>query len=181
MNGISLTKTSSLVLNKQMVIAMALSVGVMTLGSKVSFMIPMFLTPITLQTFALMFLGTTLKKEQALMGMVAWVSLVAIGLPLASGVSLAVLSPSFGFILSFIPAVYLIALMNEKINNKSVIKTMVINSIFAIGLVYVIGYTYMAVYMGLNLEGVIPFISTYLPADVLSMIVVSFLAIKLKK
>ena len=94
MNSLVLNKIS---INKEKIITIVIIISLMTLGSKISFMVPGVLIPVTLQTLALMYIGMTTKKEDAILGMTTWVMLVAMGMPLASGVAMAIITPSFGF------------------------------------------------------------------------------------
>ena len=181
MKSLTLSNTKAIVLNKEMVIAILIGVSLMTLGSKISIMVPIFMTPITLQTLALMVIGLGMKKSHAMASITTWVALVAIGLPLASGVSLVILTPSFGFILSFIVAVYTIATLKEKFNSNSIFTFSLISVIGGIVVVYAIGYTYMSIYMGLNLSQLLPFVLTYLPGDLLSVIIASAIGTKISK
>ena len=99
----------------------ALGVALMTLCSKVQ--IPLQPVPVTLQTFAVMFLGLTFSPSMAAASMLSYIGLGAIGVPVFAGSysGLAyILGPTAGYIFGMALACCLIAIIRQKLNIMTV-------------------------------------------------------------
>lgn len=163
-------KTKDLVVN-------AMMIAVLVIASQLS--IPVQPVPITLQTLAVMLIGMLRGPKNAFIIIVGYTLLGLIGLPVFSGFSggfQTILSPSFGFILSWWVAAPLQSLYLQKreyVGYKELFLSSLINSL----VISVIGITYMAAILNLYLgagmgfyavlmAGFIPFI----PGDIVKMI-----------
>jgi len=141
--------------------------------------IPIGPVPITLQTFAVMLIGMIVKPKHAFYTTLLYLIIGVFGLPVfAGGLGglQAVLSPSFGFVIGFIPASLLQSYYLERnlLNgNKELIIAAAINYIVS----YLIGMTYMFFILNVYLHsafsipqilmiGLVPFI----PGDLLKNI-----------
>lgn len=144
--------------------------------------IPIGPVAVTLQTLVVLIIGLVLPKKQALLTMILYLFAGIMGLPIfaqAMGGPHSVFLPSFGFVLSFIPAVYLMAKKMEKSPKKD-LKSYIYAVILGSLVIYAIGISYMSfillVHLGNDFSlwkilsiGMIPFI----PGDLLK----SFLAV----
>ena len=163
-------KTKDLVLN-------ALMIAVLVIASQLS--IPFQPVPITLQTLAVMLIGMLRGPKNSFIIIGGYTVLGLIGLPVFSGFSggfQTILSPSFGFILSWWLAVPLQSLYlqrREYVEYKELVVSSLINSLVT----SMIGIPYMAailnLYLGADMSfyavlmaGFIPFI----PGDIVKII-----------
>lgn len=142
--------------------------------------LPIGPVPITLQTLAVMMIGYLLSSRNAILTTFIYLVMGLAGLPVFSAFSGGlqyVFMPSFGFVLSFIPASYLQAKYLEYYSNPEV-KQLVIAGLINFSITYLIGLTYMTgvlnIYMnsqlnfvGILMAGFIPF----LLGDILKIIV----------
>jgi biotin transport system substrate-specific component len=96
-------------------IALRVAVGVaaLTVGSKLN--VPLWPVPFTMQSFAVLVLGAAYGRKLGLASVLAYLALGAAGLPVfAVGGGIAyLLAPSAGYLLGFIPAVYIAGVMGE--------------------------------------------------------------------
>lgn len=150
--------------------------------------LPIGPVPITLQTIAVMIIGYLLSPRNALLATIIYLVMGLAGLPVFSAFSGGlqyVLMPSFGFVLSFIPASYLQAKYLEKQSNPEV-KQFIFAGLINFSVTYLIGLTYMAAilnlymnsqlnFVGILMAGFIPFLF----GDILKIIVSVTLAKKI--
>lgn len=151
----------------------AIMIAILIICSQLA--LPIGPVPITLQTLAVLMIGYLLSPKNAVLATIIYLVVGIFGLPIFSnfmGGFQAVLLPSFGFILGFIPATYFQAKYLEKYAN------LWLAGIINFMITYFIGLVYMAfilnVYLGSSLNftgilmaGLIPFI----PGDVLKILV----------
>lgn len=144
--------------------------------------IPIGPVAVTLQTLVVLIIGLVLPKKQGFLTLTVYLLAGFIGLPIfaqAMGGPHSVFLPSFGFVLSFIPAVWLMARKLEK-SSKNGFKSYFYAVLLGNIVIYVIGILYMSFILLVHLDhdfslwkilsiGMIPFI----PGDILK----SFLAI----
>lgn len=156
----------------------ALMLALLAVCSQIA--LPIGPVPITLQTLVVLIIGLILPTGQALLTMSLYLVLGLIGLPIfsqAMGGLQSVFLPSFGFILSFIPAVWVMSKICHKKNSHS-IRRYVIAVIAGNLIIYIIGLSYMSfiltIYLGNEMSlwqilfvGMIPFI----PGDIAKSIV----------
>lgn len=139
----------------------------------------------TLQVFFVCMAGVLLGPKWGTLSQVVYVALGLAGLPIftAGGGLGYVFQPTFGFLLSYIPAAFIIGLIAGGNASK---KRIALACIVGLVVIYLIGLPYMAlilnVYLGKGLNfmailwaGMIPF----LPWDALKIVVTVFLAGKL--
>lgn len=84
--------------------------GAAMVGLSAQITIPLWPVPITAQTLAVMLVGATLGANRAAASLATYLLLGCLGMPWFAGFSggpATVMSPSFGFIVGFIPAAYL--------------------------------------------------------------------------
>lgn len=152
------------------------------------FSLPIGPVAISLQTLIVLIIGLTLTAKQAVLTTSLYLVVGLIGLPVftqAMGGPYSVLLPSFGFILSFIPAAWIIAKVRTmKLRNE---KSQYILAVFWGQLIiYLIGISYMAFilvfYLGNEMSlwrilsiGMLPFI----PGDILKSVIAISIAKRL--
>ena len=104
--------------------------------------IPIGTVPITLQTLFVILSGLILGARLGTLSQITYVILGLIGVPIFAGGTgglTSVVSPTFGFLLSFIVAAYVIGKLTEK--NKSV-SNIIYSVILGSFVIYVIGVPY---------------------------------------
>lgn len=153
------------------------------------FNIPIGPVAITLQTFIIFLIGSLLSPRDAFITTSAYLLLGVMGVPIFTGFNGGLHSfmlPTFGFILSWIPAATLQAFYLEKlevVDTRHIISSMIINFVIT----YVIGLVYMAIVLSAGTGsimkiteilwiGLIPFI----PGDLLKIIVATMFAKRLR-
>lgn len=106
-------------LNTRDMILVALMATLTTIGAYIS--IPLGPVPFTLQTFFVMLSGMLLGSKKGALSMIVYVSMGLVGMPVfANGMSgLPIITkPSFGYLLGFIIASYVIGKLAEMIKEK---------------------------------------------------------------
>ena len=145
--------------------------------------IPLGPVPVTLQTIFVVLSGLILGGKLGALSQITYVILGLIGLPIFSGGTgglTSVVSPTFGFLMSFIVAAYVIGKLTEK--NKSLSK-IIYSVILGSFITYVIGVPYFYFiftnYLGKSINfyaalkyACIPFI----PGDIIKSIIAITLA-----
>ena len=109
-----LTESKSLTAN--IVIAFSGSI-LLALLARLSIPVPFSPVPITGQTFGILFLGALLGSRIGTLSVIMYILEGLIGLPVFAGGSIGflyLLGPTGGYILGFIPAVYLVGYLAEK-------------------------------------------------------------------
>ncbi|MDO5690174.1 MAG: biotin transporter BioY [Tissierellia bacterium] len=145
--------------------------------------IPMWPVAITLQTFFLMLAVLALPEEEAMVVPVIYFLLGIVGLPIFSGFSgglASVFKPSFGFILGFIPATSLAAVLIKRENRGWEIKRLAVfhSILYIIGLAYMYFILNFHLGKGVDLVYVLQFgFLLFQPGDLLK----AFLAILIAK
>ena len=101
---------------------LTISWGVMLLFACSQISIPLNPVPITLQTVGVMFLGLVFPGKTAIKSVMLYILLGASGVPLFSNFGFGIhrlLSPAGGYIIGFLPSVYILSLMNSIWKNNS--------------------------------------------------------------
>lgn len=149
--------------------------------------IPMWPVPITLQTFAVLIIGMLLPPKQAFTVTALYLVMGVIGLPVFSGFKggfSSLLSPTFGFIISFIPASVVTSILSNK--KLPSLNQLLVAGIAATIIIYGIGIPYLGFILNHVLElsksiseilsiGMIPF----LIGDMIKLFIASYIATKL--
>lgn len=104
------------ILTTQNMIQIAMFTAVLSILSQISFQLP-FGIPITLQTFAIFLIGTVLGPKLGTISVLLYLLLGSVGVPVFanfnSGLS-ALVGPTGGFLVGFLPMVYLIGLGKKR-------------------------------------------------------------------
>ena len=139
--------------------------------------IPIGGVPITLQTLLVMLIGLFLSPKNSALSIIAYLIIGSMGIPVFAGAKGGIgviLGPTGGFLLSFILMVIFISIMkNVKIlNNKSLNITVVL--VFANVMVYMIGWTYFAIYMEFGIARTLGILWPFAIADIVKIIIATY-------
>lgn len=152
--------------------------------------IPLGPVPITLQTFAILMIGLVLPPKYAGLTTLIYLVIGLFGLPVFSGGTGgfgSFISPSFGFVIGFIPASFIISYLKQRLKpetNSKLMGTTLIGTV----ILYIIGLSYMYIIFRnvLDIEtgfthvlqlGLIPFI----PGDIFKALLAIFVYKRLKR
>jgi biotin transport system substrate-specific component len=135
----------------------------LALSSKINFVLPFTYVPVTMQTFAVLFLSMLFGRKAVYMVMLYIVEGI-MGLPVfAKGAGLGyLLGPTGGYILGFFAASYICGLYAEYGYSKSFVKTFFVMLVGNL-LIYICGVSILLFYTGFSILkalmlGVYPFI-----------------------
>jgi len=175
----TLTKRRSVAITISAVFAGSL---LLALLARLSIPVPFSPVPITGQTFGILFLGTVLGSRIGTLSVIMYISEGLMGLPVFAGGSmgfLCLLGPTGGYLIGFIPAVYLAGYLSEKgfINN---ISTTLITMIFGTIVIFIFGISWLAVTAGFNTAlsiGLYP----YLPGAAVKIILATVVAYSINR
>ncbi|SKA95715.1 biotin transport system substrate-specific component [Caloramator quimbayensis] len=142
--------------------------------------------PFTLQFFFCALSGVLLGAKMGALSQIIYVAIGLLGLPVFSkggGLSY-VFKPSFGFIIGFIAAAYIIGLFSKKSNSFI---TMFFSQILGLTVLYIFGVIYMYLSMNFFLEKPMAFINIikaavlpFIIADIIKIVLVSIIGVKIK-
>ena len=142
-----LIKSKSLTVN--LVIALSGSL-LLALLARLSIPVPFSPVPITGQTFGILFLGAVLGSRMGTLSVVMYIFEGIIGLPVFAGGTMGflyLLGPTGGYLIGFIPAVYIVGYLSEQgwINNFILASlTMIIGT----SVIFLFGISWLAVTAG---------------------------------
>lgn len=169
--------------------ALTFTIGISITGSillallaRLSFPVPFSPIPITGQTFGILLLGAMLGKRLGTITVITYIIEGAIGLPVFAGGSTGLLylfGPTGGYIIGFIPAVFLVGYLCEKGWNKhfiSAITSMTLGTM----MIFVFGVSWLAVGTGLQTAlqiGATP----YIPGAIIKISVASVMIYQVNK
>jgi biotin transport system substrate-specific component len=123
--------------------------------------VPMHLVPITLQSLAVLLIGTAYGARLGAVTLALYALAGAVGLPVFSGLNSGFQNPSFGYVLGFIPAAYLVGFLAERGWDRSPPR-MFLTALLGAVLVYVPGLIWLSAWVGSAAKtievGLLPFI-----------------------
>ena len=146
----------------------------LALLARLSIFIPFSPVPITGQTFGILFLGAMLGSRIGTLSVIMYISEGLMGLPVFAGGTMGflyLLGPTGGYLLGFIPAVYLVGYLSEQgwINSfTSAFLTMTIGT----SVIFIFGISWLAITTGLGTALSIGLYS-YLPGAAVKIILAS--------
>ncbi len=174
-----LIKSKSLTIN--VVIAISGSI-LLALLARLSIPIPFSPIPITGQTFGILFLGAMLGSRIGTLSVVLYIFEGLIGLPVFAGGTMGflyLLGPTGGYLIGFIPAVYLVGYLSERgwiANFSSTFLTMIIGT----SVIFLFGISWLAVTAGFGTAvsiGLYP----YIPGAVIKIILATIAAYSINR
>ena len=149
----------------------------LALLARLSIFIPFSPVPITGQTFGILFLGAVLGSRIGTLSVILYISEGLIGIPVFAGGSMGflyLLGPTGGYLIGFIPAVYMVGYFSEKGFIKN-ISTTLIAMIFGTIVIFVFGISWLAVTAGFGTAlsiGLYPYIPGAIIKIMLATIIV---------
>jgi biotin transport system substrate-specific component len=143
-------------------------------------MLPISPVPITAQSLGPILAGAILGARKASASMVLVYLMVIVGLPILSGgrggLGVFVL-PTVGFLIAWLPVAGFIGWFTEKIGAPySLWKGIVINVIFGLGLMYLLGIIGMMLTTSLSVWAAIVANVAYLPGDIVKCVIAALVA-----
>ena len=146
------SRSAILALGFRRVVLVLAGVGLLTLSAKVQ--VPFYPVPMTLQTMALMVIGCFFARSLAWTSVLSYVLLGALGLPIfAKGGGMPyLLGPTGGYLLGFLPAMWLFAKVRDSAMRSLMILFAGIGVIYACGVLWlgsVIGWDKPLLALGL--------------------------------
>ncbi len=164
----------------------SLFVALLTIGAKIT--IPSPIVPFTMQFMFVVLSGMLLGSRLGLTSMIVYIILGLIGVPVfAKGGGIAYLvSPTFGYIIGFAVASYIIGKMAERIKGKmTFIKALGI-SLVGLLAVYILGLSYMLLIRNLYLGSAMTLgkafwygVVLFIPTDVAFCILCAMISAKI--
>ncbi|WP_085992277.1 biotin transporter BioY [Oceanobacillus senegalensis] len=144
--------------------------------------------PITTQTLGVILagsvLGARIGPKYAAYSQMLFLLLVAAGLPLLSGGrgGLGVfLSPSGGYLISYIAGAYVIGYLCYNMKEANLFKLLLANVVGGMAVVYLFGIPFQAMMMNISIWEAFIVNLAFLPGDFTKVMIGSLLAIKLQK
>lgn len=151
--------------------------------------IPLGPVPITLQTLFVLLSGFLLGPRLAILSQLTYVLLGLVGLPIFSGMTggiQSILKPSFGFIISFLVASYIVGLLCK--DGKRSMYSYIIAGIIGTSVMYIIGIPYMAFILNVVMKSGLSFIRIleiglflFIPGDIIKLIIASSIGYRLNR
>jgi biotin transport system substrate-specific component len=114
------------------------------LAARVTIWLPFTPVPVTLQVMAVLLAGLVLGARGGAASQTAYLVAILAGAPLsASGIAgpAALLGPTGGYLLGFVPAAFVVGLLGERLGRLPA-------ALGGVGLIYLCGTSWLAVYLG---------------------------------
>ncbi|MBZ6528208.1 biotin transporter BioY [Aerococcaceae bacterium DSM 111021] len=130
-------------MNTRILTKMALMLALLIICSQLT--VPFGPVPLTLQTFAVLMIGLVLPPSYAVMTTIMYLAIGLVGLPVFSGGTGgfgSFLSPSFGFVIGFIPASFTLSYLNQNLKSEKNLK-LSMSILISTVILYIIGLSYM--------------------------------------
>lgn len=150
--------------------------------------IPLGPVPITLQTMFVLLSGFILGPKLALFSQLVYVLLGLFGLPIFAGMTggiQSILKPSFGFIIGFLVASYIVGLLCK--GGRRSLYSYIIAGAIGTAVMYIIGIPYMALILNGVLKSGLTFVRIleiglllFIPGDILKLLVASIIGYRMK-
>ena len=146
---------------------------------------PFVPAPIIVQNIGVMLAGSILGARRGCLSMALFVVLVAVGMPLLTGWRGGfgvILGPTGGFILSWIPAAFVVGwLVERRWSRLGFWSLFVFNVIGGIGVVYLIGIPWLATVANMELGKAVTVSTVFIPGDLAKAVVAAFAALIVKR
>lgn len=161
----------------------ALFTALIAVLAQVAIPIPFSPVPVTGQVIGVMLAGSLLGSRAGLLSIIAYLLLGAAGAPvfsLARGGLYIIAGPTGGYLLGFIPAVYITGRILEKVEQPSALRTLGA-MLIALGLIYLFGGIQLGLIMRYSFTQVIlTGIAPFLIPDLFKAALAAFLSIRIK-
>ncbi|MDE2790097.1 MAG: biotin transporter BioY [Paracoccaceae bacterium] len=147
--------------------------------------VPVVPAPIIVQNIGVMLAGSILGARRGGLSLALFVVLVAVGMPILTGWRGGIgviLGPTGGFILSWIPAAFVVGWMVERFWKRLGFWTLLLSNVVGgIVVVYAIGIPWLAFVANADLGKTVVGSAVFIPGDVIKAIVASFAALIVKR
>ena len=138
------------------------SAGFVGLAAQAKFYLPFTPVPVTLTTFAVLICGAALGANRAALGLGLYALLGVVGVPWFSGLASGWAFSSFGYILGYVAAAYLVGRLAERGADRTPLRTvglMVLGNLA----IYAAGVPWLMAFLGVDFGqalflGVLPFL-----------------------
>lgn len=128
---------------------------------------PLTPVPITLQTLALMAISAVLGAKRGALTQAAYLLTGLCGAPVFAGLKAgpaALLGPTGGYLMAFIPAAFLIGMLAERGWDKSFIKSAAMMLLGSL-IIWILGSLHLSLYVGGLTQAIIVGVLPFLPGD----------------
>lgn len=174
-------------INTKEITLVALFSGLTAIGAFIS--LPLGPVPITLQTMFVLLSGILLGAKLAALSQIVYIVLGLIGVPIFSGFTggpQSILKPSFGFIIGFVFAAYIVGKItnqNSQFKLKIVIATIVGTiTIYLFGIPYMYYILNVVMSKGLSLDEVLKIgLWMFIPGDILKLVVAAIVGTRMNR
>ena len=147
--------------------------------------VPVVPAPIVVQNIGVMLAGSILGARRGGLALLLFVVLVALGMPLLTGWKGGfgvILGPTGGFVLSWIPAAFVVGVLVEKFWRRlNFWNLLLANVVGGIVVVYALGIPWLAVVAQLELSQALTGSAVFIPGDVIKAVIASFAALIVKR
>ncbi len=147
--------------------------------------VPIVPVPITAQTLGVMLAGSLLGARRGALSLVAFLALVAVGLPVLSGGrgGLGVFAgPSGGFLLAWPLGAAAIGLLTERLwPGYSLARALLANAVGGILVIYAVGVPFLAAVADLTLAKAAAGSLAFIPGDLVKVAVASAVAVTVQR
>ncbi|HEY0837752.1 MAG TPA: biotin transporter BioY [Azospirillum sp.] len=141
--------------------------------------------PITAQTLGVMLAGALLGARRGGVALALFVLLVAAGLPLLAGGRGgmgAILGPTGGFALGFIPGAFVVGLLTERLHGRGgVLGQFAACMLGGIGVIYACGIPWLSVVAGMPIEKAAMGAMAFVPGDLIKAGIAAFVAATVRR
>lgn len=174
-------------LNLRMMVLTSMFTALIAVGAFIKIPLGPFLPAITLQVFFVLLSALLLGKYYGALCSIIYVTLGLIGIPIftnGGGIGY-VMQPSFGYLLGFIPAAFVIGYLAEKLEKKSFFTLLFCCGLgvlidFIIGVPYLYCVLKFLLHKDINIIGVLKSgFLVFLPGDLIKCILASILAVRI--
>lgn len=136
--------------------------------------------PITLQTLGVILAGAVLGPRKGTLAVAVFIALTLIGLPLLSGGRTgltALAGPSAGYLVGWIPAVFVIGLLTAKILPKyPIVLGLLVNALGGIVVIYIFGTLGLLLRTDLGVWATISTNFAFIPGDLAKVVIATVVA-----
>ena len=147
--------------------------------------VPVVPAPIVVQNIGVMLAGSILGARRGGLALLLFVVLVAVGMPILTGWKGGlgvIMGPTGGFVLSWIPAAFLVGALVEKFWSRlNFWNLLFCNVVGGVVVVYALGVPWLAAVARLELSQAFVGSSVFIPGDVIKAVIASFAALIVKR
>ncbi len=171
------------------IILAAIFSALMAISAWFKIPLPPTMTPVTLQVMFVLFTGLLLPPVYAFAAQAVYVFIGLVGLPVFTegGGFAYVLKPTFGFLIGFILAAWLIALLVKHMKSRNIF-LLFLTALFGVLIIYLVGVPYgyiifnrvLGMDWSLN-QVILAFCTLYLPIDIVKALIAATIAFAVQK